>query len=206
RPVASAARTISSIAPAVRCPFASTALVASWMTGPSIIGSLNGMPISSTPPPASAAAAAMSTNVSPSGYPHTRNGITNAFVRSANASSRRCAGVTSVRAIACLHDRAHGLHVFVSATAEVHDRDGVGAERARLARDPRDRVRRLQRRKDPFGAREQAERVERFVVSGRLVRRETSLAKVRVLGTHARVVEARGDRVRRSDLAVRILD
>ena len=68
--------------------------------------------------------------------------------------------------------------------------------------DARERVRRLERRDDPLGPRQPAERGERLLVGRADVLGAAGVAQERVLGADARVVEPGGDRVRVGDLAV----
>ena len=66
----------------------------------------------------------------------------------------------------------------------------------------RERVRRLERRDDPLGAREPLEGVERLLVGAGDVLGPARVAQERVLGADAGVVEPGRDRVRVGDLAV----
>ena len=66
-------------------------------------------------------------------------------------------------------------------------RDGV----AGLACEPADRVRRFERGHDPLGRGEQLEAGERLVVGRGVVLGATLRREHRVLGTDARIVEAR---------------
>src|SRR3954452_19973987 len=71
-----------------------------------------------------------------------------------------------------------------------------------LLEHPRERVRRLQRRDDALHGGELHERGDRLLVGHRLVAGAPGVAQERVLRTAARVVEARGDRMRLGDLPV----
>mmetsp|Transcript_3996 Transcript_3996/g.12089 ORF Transcript_3996/g.12089 Transcript_3996/m.12089 type:complete len:551 (+) Transcript_3996:487-2139(+) len=94
-----------------------------------------------------------------------------------------------------------GYHVLVAAAAEVDDDVLARAEALGHLDGEGDGVRGLERGDDPFGPRELRERGERLVVRDGLVDRAAAVLEERVLGADARVVEARGDGVRRLDLA-----
>ena len=73
-------------------------------------------------------------------------------------------------------------------------------------RDPRHRVRRLERRDDALELAQQPQRVDDLVVGHRVVLGAADFGQVRVLGSDARVVEPRRDGVRLFDLAELVLE
>ena len=81
----------------------------------------------------------------------------------------------------------------------------AGRARCPSSMAPGQRVRRLDGRDDALGAAEQAERLHGLVVGGVAVLGAADVAQPGVLGPDARVVEARGDRVRLDGLAVVVL-
>src|SRR4029453_8606334 len=89
----------------------------------------------------------------------------------------KCVGSKS-----CVATRQHLLQVLVAAAAEA-DEDIRLFELARA----RERVRRLQCGDDPLGARQRAERVERFLVGRADVFGPAAVAEERVLRADARV-------------------
>jgi hypothetical protein len=75
-----------------------------------------------------------------------------------------------------------GVHVLVAAAGEVDEQDRVLLHRGRHLHRLRDRVRRLERRDDAFGAAQLVERRERLVVGHRDVLGALAVLQPRVLG------------------------
>src|SRR6185295_892557 len=87
--------------------------------------------------------------------------------------------------------------ILVTAAREADDDQLRGQ-----AVDPRERMRRLERRDDPLGACEPPEGLERLVVCGADVTRTAGVAQESVLGTDAGIVEPGRDRGGVRDLSV----
>src|SRR5690348_9477660 len=147
-------------------PPASARVAAAWITGPSASGSLNGTPSSIRSAPASAYAMPTATEVSASGNPPIRYGISAARPDAAlNAAAMRARPVSATavtrrpwrrlrrrppsRVPAQL--REDFFEVLVAAPGQAHE-----VELARLARreQPGDRVRGLERRDDALQPRQ----------------------------------------------------
>src|SRR3954468_17862982 len=175
-----------------RTPFDSAAVAAAWITGPSASGSENGTPSSSTSPPATAAARAASRDVSTSGKPPIRYGISAARLPLASA---KAADSWS------LIEREDLGQILVAAAGERHQVE----RRLRVLHEPGQRVGRLERGHDALQAGDLLERGDRLGVGDRVVDHATLVAQPRVLGPGARVVEAGRHRVGFEHLAVVVL-
>src|SRR5438445_35215 len=92
------------------------------------------------------------------------------------------------------------LKVLVAASGQADERDRVAAERRGDLAEVGDGVRRLERRDDPLGPREEHEARERLRVGARDVLGATALREQRVLRTHPGVIQAGRDGVRLADL------
>src|SRR2546423_4500914 len=99
----------------------------------------------------------------------------------------------------------NGEDVLVAATAHVHDREIAARQRRRQLLDEGQRVRRLQRRDDAFEPGAQLESGERLLVGDGDVFHAARLLEPGMLGSDARIVQARRDRMAFEDLSVRIL-
>src|SRR3954454_18868751 len=176
-----------------RTPFDSAAVAAAWITGPSASGSENGTPSSRTSPPAAAAAKAASRDVSTSGKPPIRYGISAARLPlpSAKAADSRS-----------LIEREDLGQVLVAAAGERHKVE----LRLRVLHEPGQRVRRLERGDDALQAGDLLERGDRLGVGDRVVDDAPLVAQPGVLGPGARVVEPGRHRVRLEHLAVVVLE
>src|SRR5258708_37603791 len=97
------------------------------------------------------------------------------------------------------------IHVFVAPTGKTDEQPDARSHL--LGDDPRlmQRVGRLQCRHDPLEARAKLEGGERVLVGYPDVLHALGVMQVRVLRSHAGIVEARGYRMRRHDLAIAIL-
>src|SRR6185369_8096506 len=115
-------------------PFASERIDAAWITGPSAIGSENGMPSSIASAPAASSSSTMR-GVSPS--PHVTYAIT----------PQRASFFKRLKSALTRFMRRHLRHVLVAAPAQIHQHHRV---RNRIAHQPPERVRRLERGDDPF--------------------------------------------------------
>src|SRR5262245_38705215 len=162
-------------------PRSSARCDASWITGPSITGSENGIPTSTASAPASATARTTSTH-SWSMPPVTYG------TRILRPWSRAARNRFSSSANLAAQDVADLLHVLVATTAQV-DEHRLPGERVAILRHPRERMRRLERRDDALGARQQHERVEDLLVGDRHVAGPAEVGQVRVLGADARIIE-----------------
>jgi len=98
-----------------------------------------------------------------------------------------------------------GVHVFIAPTGEVDGDDGIRPQLATDAQGSRQGVGRLDRGDDALGAREQPEGLHGLVVGRGDVLRTADVGQPRVLGSDARVVQTRRDRVRLGGLAVFVL-
>src|SRR3954465_2884119 len=136
-PAAHTSSTHSGVAPARRA-----SVPAAWITGPSASGSEKGTPSSSRSAPASAHASPTASDVSRSGKPPIRYGIS-AALRPCEA---KAAAILSLK-------REHLVEVLVAAARQ---RDEIRS-RPLVRQDPRERVRGLERRDD---AREPADALE----------------------------------------------
>src|ERR1019366_417812 len=111
--------------------------------------------------------------------------------------------VQSLR-IQLLEILAVDIDILVAAPGEVHDE--ILAFGIRRALDGfGDGVRTLERRDNALDAREAARRVERFAVATGDVLGAAAIAQIRVLGPDHGIVEAGGDGMGKSDLAVFVL-
>src|SRR4051812_3013230 len=187
--------------PATVAPEARAAVPAAATTGPSASGSENGMPSSTRAAPPSAYAWPIAREVSRSGKPPIRYGISAARPGApANASAIRCAPATGAVG-SVVSTREHLGEVLVAAARAAHEVDRRVARAHRVVQ----RVGGLQRRDDPLKARDAAEGGERVVVAHRDVGGAAAVAQPRVLGPGTRVVEPGGDRVRLGDLPLVVL-
>src|SRR5712692_7044234 len=116
-------------------------------------------------------------------------------------SAPRCAtsSETDSRAL------GHGMHVLVAASREVDEQDRIPRHAPGDAHGIRNRVRRLERGDDALAAAQLMERSQRLVVGHREVFGAAAVLEPGMLGSDARVIEPRGNRVRLGDLAVRVL-
>lgn len=168
---------------------------ASCITGPSAIGSENGMPSSTRSAPSSAMATTSSSVVPRSGSPTVTNGM-KAFL--ANTSRRSVMDVPPP----VPGDRRH---VLVPAAGEVHDHHIVlGHCWCQLPRVCH-RVCALYRWDYALGPRQVLEGVHGAVVGDRHILRPAQGLEVRVLRADAGVVQPRRYRVHRGDLPVAVL-
>src|SRR3954454_15617292 len=181
--------TPSSVAPA-----RSACVPADWTTGPSASGSEYGTPSSSMSPPASRHASPLAREPSSDGKPPIRYGISAAALPPAAAGAKASA----------IRSGPPGKDLREVLVAAARQADQVEIAVA-LLEHPGERVGGLERRDDPLDRRELHERGDRLLVGDRLVARAPAVAQERVLGPRARVVEARGDRVRLGDLPVVVL-
>ena len=156
----------------MRIPAASARSAARRITGPSASGSENGKPISTRSAPPATAAAA-SSGVVRAGHQ----------VDDERLAHLRCASASS-RSLSPRPERQTTITSPSSSAARASAWDG------------------LERRDDPLGLGEPAERLERLLVGRGQVLGAARVAQERVLGPDARVVEPGGDRVRVGDLAV----
>src|SRR5262245_12317755 len=178
-------------------PAAKAASEASWIVGPSITGSENGMPTSMASAPASANARTTSVQSSP--RPPVTYGTSS--LRPVSRTDRRCAAsaVTSVT-----EDLRHLGDVLVAATGEVEDHD-LPRQVAARAEDPGERVGRLERRDDPLSASQDPERVQHLGVVDLLVGGPPGGGEMGVLWADPGIVEAGRDRLRLHHLPVLVL-
>src|SRR6266511_1250740 len=186
-----AASSISESTPSAVAPASRASLDASWMTGPSMTGSENGMPTSM----ASAPAASSPRRTSPvaAGSPPVTYG-TNAFpppsIRRRRAASRSATrgepgdGLVSERS----PDR---LQVLVPPPRQAHQHRRPFRKRA--AQQPPDGVGWFQCREDALAARQGHEALEGLGVGRARVLGQPGILEEAVLRTDARIVEPRGD-------------
>src|SRR3954470_11096111 len=167
-------------------PAASAAVPAAWITGPSASGSLKGTPSSTRSPPASAHASPIARDSSSEGKASIRYGISAAvlpwFEKAAAIASGPASGTAEYLG-----------EILVAASRQ---RDQIERRTVRVRQHPRQRVRRLERRHDPFEPSDELEGGNRLGVVHRVVRDAPRVAQERVLRTGAGVVEPRRDRVR----------
>src|SRR3954452_22368003 len=186
--------------PATVAPEASAAVPAAATTGPSASGSENGMPSSTRSAPPSAYACPIAREVSRSGKPPIRYGISAARPDApAKAAAIRCAPATGARS--AVSTREHLGEVLVPAARAAHEVDRGVPRAHRVVQG----VRGLQRRDDALQPRHAAEGGQRVVVAHGDVGRAAAVAQPGVLRAGAGVVEAGGDRVRLGDLALVVL-
>src|ERR1051325_4294130 len=176
-------------------PAASARCDAAWITGPSAIGSENGTPSSIASAPARSSSSTMRGVASGLGSPH----VTYAM------SPQRFSARSWRKSFLTRFKGPHLRHVLVAAPAEIHHHDLPAADRAAVAQQPAERMRRLQRGDDAFRLAQFVERLQREVVAAVVVLDAPDLLQVRVLGADGRIVEARRNRVRLRDLAELIL-
>src|SRR5574344_1640878 len=148
RPASS--KTLSVVVPASRA-----LMLACWITGPSAVGSENGMPSSISDAPADCIATTHSSVVAISGYPHVINGI-NAFP-DVKADLMLLIDVLPSVARDC-------RTVFVSASGDRYYDDFVTVKRRREFHRVGDGVSRLDRRNNAFYTREILKCGDGFIV------------------------------------------
>src|SRR3954447_5374755 len=172
-------------------PAASARVAAAWITGPSASGSEKGTPSSSMSAPASAHASPTASDVSRSGKPPIRYGIS-AALRPCEA---KAAAILSLK-------REHLVEVLVAAARQ---RDQIRS-RPLVRQDPRERVRGLERRDDALEPGDALEGVDGVGVGDRDVGRAATVTQLRVLRADTRVVETGRDRMGLEDLALLVLE
>ena len=170
------------------------------MTGPSISGSLYGIPISNPSAPASAIASKSATDVSGSGSPAVRYG-SSAARRSDRTSANSSSSCWEPESVI---QRRHLHHVLVSSPGEQNGH-GLADQRGGLPHNPRDGVRGFEGGDDAFGPRQKVECCNSLVVGHRLIAHDSGIPIGGVLGTDARVVESGTDRMRLEDLTLFVL-
>src|SRR6185437_4577456 len=196
---------------------------ASWITGPSIIGSENGMPTSTASAPA--ATTAWSTSTQSSVIPPIRYGTSSLppasrFARSSFSMPISPSGAPtpaspvargpnpgpSVCSCALPGARPEEVadlgDVLVAAAGQGDEDGGPGRQEraAGFAGHPGDGVGGLEGGDDPLGDGQQAERPDNLVVTGLVVGGPADGGQMGVLGADARVVEAGGDGLGLEDL------
>src|SRR4029453_11011925 len=184
-------------------PSSSARREASWITGPSITGSENGIPtsIASAPATSSPRSSSASTPLSP---PVTYGTKTRppAFSRERRDGSR--SGTRRPHVSRHRPERtSHRLEVLVAPAGQVDEHERTLRERA--PEQPSDRVGGFEGGQDAFGGRGRTEPLGRLVVGDRDVGGAAHVLQERVLGAHARVVQPRRDRMRRHHLPLLVL-
>src|ERR671916_2451461 len=96
----------------------------------------------------------------------------------------------------------YDLDILIAAAGEVHDQVLAGSELLRHLLGVEDRVRGFERRDDSLEPGTQGKSSERLLVGDARVLDQPLVLEVGVLGTDGGIVEAGGDRVRLSDLAL----
>src|SRR5437867_1993164 len=96
-------------------------------------------------------------------------------------------------------------YVFVATTTDADQYGIVGAPPPALRSHPAHRMGALERGNDAFQTAQQLESLECFPVRNGDVRRATNVFQVRVLRTHAGIIETRRDGMRRVNLTGCIL-
>src|SRR5690606_39686391 len=96
----------------------------------------------------------------------------------------------------------HGVHVLVATAGQVDDHDVLARQAGRRLHGPGHGVAGLKRGDDALAAGQVPEGGERLLIRDGRVVDAPRVLQPGVLGADARVVKARGDRVRLDDLAV----
>src|ERR1043166_7217789 len=130
------------------------------MTGPSAIGSLNGMPSSISVAPACDKATRSCSVVARSGSPAVMNGMRPFCPCCFNSAKTSAMRPKLLR----LQNFAHGIYVFISTSRKVHDYHLIALHLARYFQRVRHCVCRLERGNDSFESRQKLKRVKRFAV------------------------------------------
>src|SRR5699024_1611031 len=169
---------------------------AACMTGPSAVGSENGIPSSISAAPASSMAYTSFSVVSRSGSPQVMKGI-NAFFP-INASCILLIDI--LPSVSC-----NGSAVLVAPAGNIDHHDLVSVHLRRQLSRISDRVGALDGGYDPFRPCKVFEGVHSLVVCHRHILCPSSVIEVRVLRSHARIVQPGRDRIHRRDLPVLIL-
>src|ERR1700741_4229609 len=97
------------------------------------------------------------------------------------------------------------VHVLVAAAREVKNDEVAGLEPRQAFDEAGDGVGGFERRNDAFGKRQQLRRIERGLIIHSGIFGAMLVGKPGVLRTNGRIIEARGNRMRRRNLAVFIL-
>src|SRR5712664_3867666 len=211
-------------------PCSSAICPARWITGPSASGSENGMPISKAAMPEVASLFPTSIDFFLVGWPAIMYAISfrSPVARTAD-SSRGVFSATIVtgapakepheiggfalisrgplsRRSLGLRGAFDGIHVLVAPARQAYEQPPARTHRpSQLARVVK-RVQGLERRHDAFEASAQLEGGEGILVGHRDVLDPLQVAKERVLGPHAGIVEPSRDGMRGQHLAVEILE
>src|SRR5664279_5174838 len=208
-------------------PRARARSLAFWITGPSAMGSLNGTPSSMMSAPAAAIANMIAAVPSACGSPVVMYGMTALRWHSRSAAKvalmRLIAGPGATPAARARRDPSsgtgvtlssrssprvelrHGGDVLVATARQVDEQVLIAAQgRCELHRVG-NRMARLERGDDAFGAAEPVKRRERFLVGDAYIFGAPDVLEMRMLWPDAGIVEAGGDRVRFDDLAVVVL-
>src|SRR5258708_23869372 len=98
-----------------------------------------------------------------------------------------------------------GVHVLVAAAREIEDDQVAGLELRQTFDEARDGMGGFERRNDAFGKREKLGRFERRLIVHGGIFGAMLIRKPSVLRANGRIVEACGNRMRRRNLAVFIL-
>src|SRR5271154_286806 len=185
------------------------------MVGPSANGSLNGTPSSITSAPASANAKTYCSVASSEGSPAVMYATMPSSPLSRSCAKRRemrveLAGVFVMQFVSCdmrqrLEQALIGVHVLVAAAGDVQDYQVVFAHFRNARLQSRKRMRRLQRRNNAFGARQQTSRLQRRIVRNRGVAGATLVRQPGVLRSDRGIVEPRADGMRGGNLSVFVL-
>ena len=182
---------------------------ASWITGPSIIGSEKGMPTSMASAPA---ADHRLDDLDPVvGHPAHDVGDQQLAARRPAGPQRSLQGPGTASPAHGGRPRPQQVadlgHVLVAAPRQGHQHGRARRDRpAGLAGHPGQGVGRLEGGDDPLGLGQQPEGGQHLVVVGRLVGGPADRGQVGVLGADARVVEAGRDGLRLEDLTALVLE
>src|SRR5438105_1029013 len=184
------------------------------MTGPSAIGSENGMPSSIASAPARSNSSTIRGVVPTSGSPH----VTYATAPQ-RSSLRRCLKrrltrfiVISGRSLDSLRslgnaalERGDLRNVLVAAPAQIRDHDCVSFDASAESQQPSERMRRLERGNDPFALAQLVKRLEREIVAAVVILDALRRLQIRMLRPDRRIVESRRNGMRLSDLSELVL-
>src|ERR1700687_1593195 len=176
-----------------------------WMTGPSAIGSDNGNPSSIKSATAATSAWRIATVRCGVGSPAVTNGMSAGRPRARNFSNTAAIRLTAERSKDDSGGFRHSVHVLVAASGQIHEEGLVFRHRGRDLHRVGERMTRFERRNDALQPAERVKGFQRFCVRHRDILSAAGILEPRVLRSHARVIEAGGDRVRRLNLAVAIL-
>src|SRR5580700_294300 len=181
------------------------------MVGPSATGSLKGTPSSITSAPALAAASTIFSLAASEGSPAVTYATSPISPASASARKRRAirpAGCTATALcdVAKFSDIAReNIHILIAAPRKIQDHQLVLFHPRRAANQFRQGMRRFQRRNNSFQSRERARGFHGFAIAHRAIFRAALVREPGVFRTDTRIIQSRGNRVRRRNLPVRRL-